>query len=174
MEAVLFEPSAEVAGRLIRNIASNPNLCSRTTILNIALSDSEGLNNFYVSSETFNSGVAGLGHSSNRHEFAVGVQTYTGDGLVEKKMQPPPQLIKIDVEGFEFEVFKGLKNTLLQYHPVIIFEHSLYRLRERNLSIDAVTGFLESLGYAIFNQASNKLIVESDLNNDADFIARPK
>jgi len=29
LEAILFEPSAEVAGRLIRNIASNPDLCSR-------------------------------------------------------------------------------------------------------------------------------------------------
>ncbi len=33
LEAVLFEPSAEVAGRLIRNLANNPDLCSRVTLL---------------------------------------------------------------------------------------------------------------------------------------------
>lgn len=172
IEAVLFEPSPEVAGRLIRNISNNPDLCSRTTILNIALSDSEGLNNFYVSNETYNSGVAGLGNSHNRYEFAVGVQTYTGDSLVESKKICPPQLIKIDVEGFEIEVFKGLKNTLLQYRPTIIFEHSLYRLKERNQSNNSVTSFLEGLGYSIYDQSSNKKIIESDLNRDADFIAR--
>jgi FkbM family methyltransferase len=172
LEAVLFEPSAEVAGRLIRNTANNPDLCSRTTILNIALSDSEGINNFYVSNETFNSGVAGLGHSHNRYEFAVGVQTYTGDSLVESKKFLPPQLIKIDVEGFELEVFKGLKNTLMQYHPTIIFEHSLYRLEERKQSKNSVTSFLEGIGYSIYDQSSNKKIIESDLNSDADFIAR--
>ena len=174
LEAVLFEPSAEVAGRLIRNIANNPELCLRSKILNVALSDSEGINNFYVSNEAFNSGVAGLGRSHNRHEFAVGVQTYTGDSLVGSKKYAPPQLIKIDVEGFELEVFKGLKNTLLQYHPTIIFEHSLYRLRERNQPINSVTSFLEELGYSIYSQLTNKKIIDSDLYSDADFIARER
>jgi len=172
LQVVLFEPSAEVAGRLIRNLANNPELCSRATILNIALSDTEGINNFYVSNEAFNSGVAGLGHSHNRYEFAVGVQTYSGDSLVESKKYTPPQLIKIDVEGFELEVFKGLKNTLLQYHPAIIFEHSLYRLKERNQSKNSVTIFLESLGYSIFSLSTNKKIIEKDLDIDDDFIAR--
>jgi len=172
LEAVLFEPSAEVAGRLIRNLANNPDLCSRAVILNIALSDSDGINNFYISNETANSGVAGLGHSHNRYKFAVGVQTYTGDSLVESKKYLPPELIKIDVEGFELEVFKGLKKTLLQHQPIIIFEHCLYRLKERNQPANSVTSFLESLGYSIYNQSSNIKISEADLNRDADFIAR--
>jgi FkbM family methyltransferase len=157
---------------LIRNLAHNPDLHSRVTILSIALSDSEGINNFYVSNETFNSGVAGLGHSKNRYKFAVGVQTYTGDSLVELKKYTPPQLIKIDVEGYEFEVFKGLKNTLIKYHPIIIFEHSVYRLKERNQPKNTVTNFLETLGYSVYNQLSNKKITENDLDNDSDFIAR--
>jgi FkbM family methyltransferase len=172
LEAVLFEPSAEVAGRLIRNLAHNPDLYSRVTILTIALSDSEGINNFHVSNETFNSGVSGLGYSENRYKFAVGVQTYTGDSLVESKKFAPPQLIKIDVEGYELEVFKGLKNTLSKYHPIIIFEHSVYRLKERNQPIDTVTKFLETLGYSVYSQLSNKKIIENDLDSDSDFIAR--
>lgn len=172
LEAVMFEPSAEVAGRLIRNLAHNPDLCSRVKVLTIALSDSEGINNFYVSNESFNSGVAGLGHSDNRHKFAVSVQTYTGDSLVYSKKYVPPQLIKIDVEGYELEVFNGMKNTLSQYHPIIIFEHSVYRLKERNQSKNTVIILLESLGYSVYNQFSNKKITDNDLDNDSDFIAR--
>jgi len=172
LEAVLFEPSPEVAGRLVQNLSNNSELCSRATILNIALSSSVGINNFFVSNETLNSGVAGLGVSHNRHQFAIGVQTYTGDSIVEINKYAPPQLIKIDVEGFELEVFKGLENTLKQYHPTIIFEHSLYRFKERNQSLNTVTSFLESLGYSIYNQLSSQKIIEDDLQSDGDFIAR--
>ena len=172
LEAVLFEPSPEVAGRLIYNLSINPDLYSRTTILNIALSDSVRINNFFVSNETFNSGVAGLGQSQNRHQFPIGVQTYTGDYLVETNKYAPPQLIKIDVEGFELEVFKGLENTLKQFHPVIIFEHSLYRFKERGQVTNTVISYLESLGYSIYSQLSNQKIIDNDLASDNDFIAR--
>ena len=172
LQAVLFEPSAEVAGRLIRNISMNPSLSSRATILNLALSDKVGLANFYTSNETSNSGVAGLGDSHNRFKFSVGVQAYTGDALIEKNYCPVPELIKIDVEGFELEVFKGLSDTLKKYHPIIIFEHSIYRLKERNLGKDEVTKYLESLGYKIFKQATNEIITFDDLNIDDDFVAK--
>ena len=83
-----------------------------------------------------------------------------------------PVFIKIDVEGFEQEVLKGLKNTLIEFKPTIIFEHSLYRLNERGHRKDSVTNYLESLGYKIYKQNSAIKIKESDLDNDADFIAR--
>ena len=140
--------------------------------MNKALSDREGISNFFVNNETFNSGTAGLGHSHNRYEFAIGVQTYTGDSLVRFKKCKPPQLIQIDVEGFEIEVLKGLKNTLQKYHPTILFEHSLYRLKERNEQKNKVTKFLESLGYSIYNQLNNKKLAKNDLNSDTDFIAK--
>lgn len=172
LKVILFEPSAEVAGRLIRNLSNNPDLFQRSMIMNIALSDSDGINDFYVSNETFNSGVAGLGHSHNRFQFAVGVQAYTGDSLVGSKKCPVPELIKIDVEGFELEVLKGLKKTLIQFHPPIFFEHAIYRLKERKHAQDQVTNFLESLGYAIFRLSDNKKITSADLARDADFVAR--
>jgi FkbM family methyltransferase len=172
MHATLFEPSAEVAGRLIRNLSINPELAQRATVMNVALADSNGVGNFYVSNETFNSGVAGLGHSHNRFQFAVRVQTYTGDSLVSSGMCPIPELLKIDVEGFELEVLKGLEKTLLERHPTIFFEHAIYRLNERNQPKDAVTQFLESLGYTLYRSSDNKKVTAADLERDDDLIAR--
>jgi FkbM family methyltransferase len=172
LRAVLFEPSAEVAGRLIRNLSNNPDLFQRATIVNVALSESEGICNFFVSNETFNSGVAGLGHSHNRFQFAVRVQAYPGDRLVDTGICPVPQLIKIDVEGFELEVFRGLRATLERHRPTIVFEHSLYRLRERNQDSSSVTSFLESLGYAVYRLSDGLRVTPDDLGHDADFIAR--
>jgi FkbM family methyltransferase len=172
LTSVLFEPSAEVAGRLIRNLSINPNLLGRAIVMNVALSDNEGLTEFYVSNEPFNSGTAGLGLSHNRFQFPVHVQTYTGDGLIASGKCPIPDLIKIDVEGFEINVFRGLQHTLMKHHPPILFEHSLYRLKERDGTHDEVTRFLESLGYTVFRLSDNKPITPADLDKDADFIAR--
>lgn len=172
LKSVLFEPSAEVAGRLIRNLANNPDILPRSIIMNIALSDNEGLTSFYVSNEPFNSGTAGLGFSHNRFQFPVGVQTYTGDSLIASEKCPIPDIIKIDVEGFEIGVFKGLRKTLMNHRPTIIFEHNIYRLKERGLAHDEVTRFLESLDYAIFRLSDNGPVTFADLDKDADFIAR--
>ena len=172
LHAVLFEPSAEVAGRLIRNVSINPDVAQRATIMNVALSDSTGIGNFYASSETFNSGVAGLGHSHNRFQFAVRVHTCTGDGLVSSGTCPAPELIKIDVEGFELEVLNGLQRTLIDHRPTILFEHSLYRLKERHQPRNAVTSFLASLGYTLHRSSDGRPITPADLDRDDDLIAR--
>lgn len=172
LRAVLFEPSAEVAGRLIHNVTGNPELAARTMVMNVALSDSTGLCSFYVSNEPFNSGTAGLGLSHNRFQMPVWVQAYTGDSLVAAGKCPPPDCLKIDVEGFEIEVFRGLRETLAKHHPTILFEHSIYRLEERKLPRSEVADFLKSLGYAIFSVADDKRIEWSDLDADHDFVAR--
>jgi hypothetical protein len=139
--------------------------------MNMALSDSDGIKSFYVSNEPFNSGTAGLGFSHNRFQFPVRVQGYTGDSLVASKVCPIPDLIKIDVEGFEAEVLKGLTRTLIEHHPSINFEHSIYRLKERRQANDDVTKFLESLGYSICRLTDNQRVTPADLERDNDFWA---
>jgi FkbM family methyltransferase len=173
LSSILFEPSAEVAGRLVRNLSINPDLLGRAKIMNVALSDGEGLTEFYVSNEPFNSGTAGLGFSHNRFRFPVNVQAYTGDSLIAAGKCSAPHLIKIDVEGFEINVFRGLRQTLAKYHPPIVFEHSLYRLRERGSPADEVTGFLKSMGYAVLRLSDRMPVTDADLDRDADFIACP-
>jgi FkbM family methyltransferase len=172
LTSVLFEPSAEVAGRLIRNLSINPDILDRAKVMNVALSDSEGLTEFYVSNEPFNSGTAGLGHSHNRFQFPISVQAYTGDSLIAAGKCPVPDIIKIDVEGFEINVFKGLQQTLVKHHPPILFEHSLYRLKERNSAHDETARFLQSLGYTVFRLTDNKPVTSDDLDRDADFMAK--
>ena len=172
LSAVLFEPSAEVAGRLINNISNNPDVVSRCNIMNIGLASADGLAAFYVSNETTNSGLAGLGFSQNRFQFPIHIQTYAGDTLIAQGKCPIPEIIKIDVEGFEIDVFKGMRETLSKHHPTIIFEHANYRLKERGLAQNEVTGYLESLGYKINRLADDQPVAPADLAVDSDFIAR--
>ena len=174
LHVVLFEPSAEVAGRLIRNLGNNPDLSGRAVVMNIALSNSAGLTRFFVSGESENSGVGGLVSSANRNPLPVWVQSLPGDGLVQDGTCAAPQLIKIDVEGFEIEVLKGLERTLRAHHPPVLFEHSVYRFKERQRPLDEVVTYLQSLGYSVYALESNQPIAADDLGRDADWIARAK
>ena len=52
-----------------------------------------------------------------------------------------PDIIKIDVEGAELGVLKGLRNTIIRSHPALLVETRDW---------DGVTAFLADLGYAPF------------------------
>jgi FkbM family methyltransferase len=54
-------------------------------------------------------------------------------------------LLKIDVEGAEFEVFKGAERILRQHAPLLVFECENRHLAPGN--VQDVFSYLESLGY---------------------------
>lgn len=53
----------------------------------------------------------------------VEIQIRRGDAFRAELRLPAPHVIKIDVEGFEPEVFAGLSQTIAEAHPVIFYEH---------------------------------------------------
>jgi FkbM family methyltransferase len=54
--------------------------------------------------------------------FSFNVITEPGDPVIEELSPPAISAIKIDVEGFELEVLRGLKGTLMQHRPLVICE----------------------------------------------------
>ena len=62
----------------------------------------------------------------NREEVRgekVTVPVRSGDSLLREKGAVVPDVIKIDVEGFEPQVIAGLAGTIRAHRPVIFFEH---------------------------------------------------
>ncbi len=53
----------------------------------------------------------------------VSIQVRRGDAYRSEKSLPPPDLIKIDVEGFEPQVIEGLAETIRDHRPLILIEH---------------------------------------------------
>lgn len=170
----LFEPSPAVMGTLIQNLTINTELIKQCNLYCIALSNQNNLDKLFTSNEVFNSGVGGLGLSSNREKFGVYLNTYTGDYLIKEFGLEIPQIIKIDVEGFEIEVLEGLKETIKKYKPIILFEHSLKRLKVRDRAKEEVFVFLKFFGYKFYETHNNQQIFESNLNKNLDIIALTK
>lgn len=162
--AVAFEPSPAVAGRLLRNLDLNPELHSRCTVLPTALSDADGWVPFFPSNEAENSGIGGLALAANRKAFGPRVLAQRADAIAERFGYP--DAIKIDVEGFEPEVLSGF-GEILRRDCFIIFEHQQYRLAERGLSITLVPDLLREAGFEIYDVEGGP----ADYDRDCDLIA---
>lgn len=58
--------------------------------------------------------------------------------------------VKMDVEGFELEVLRGMRELLERDHPVILGEFNATWLRERGEDLPAHLGKLDAMGYDVF------------------------
>lgn len=65
------------------------------------------------------------------------------DKLIEKLKIKRIDLIKIDIEGYEYDALLGLKSTLKKYKPKIAVEIHSFDLKEK------IENFLKKLGYKL-------------------------
>ena len=96
----------------------------KQTIHHVALSDYQGKTEFHhVTSNPAYSGINKREYVKEESIELIEVEVNTIDHLVDKNQSV--SLIKIDVEGGEFQVLKGAINTIKRETPVIVFEHGL-------------------------------------------------
>jgi hypothetical protein len=61
----------------------------------------------------------------------------------------PPTLVKIDVEGAELDVLQGMKQTLAQYQPLVVYEIDAKQEASFERKQQAVADFWQSQSYRI-------------------------
>ena len=80
-------------------------------------------------------------HSNSEKNLRV--KCFSVDGLLEQGY-PTPDIIKIDVEGAEFDVLRGAEQTIKKYHPkILLATHDCHIPGVRKLCVD----YLHQLGY---------------------------
>lgn len=145
-----FEPLDHLREKAAKNLQLNS--VSNVTLLPFALSDTEGEGEFAIDKNSWNQGAFSLNNQSGNERQKISIKI--ADELEEIRQMEKLKLIKIDVEGFEFNVLKGLKQTLAKHKPRLIFEYDEnYWMRNAQRG-DACFSFLQDLGYTLYQVTS--------------------
>lgn len=142
----VFEPVDESADTI--ELALQARRTPNVTLHRFAVSDREGTGTMHV--------MRGKGHSSlgpaktSRLLYKAEAPTRTLDNMARELGLTSIDFLKIDVEGYEEEVFRGAAN-LLQRQAIkgIVFEVNRGVLRRLGRSIKPVIEALRSAGYSI-------------------------
>ena len=150
-----YKPNPECVERIRKNLELNE--FKNVKILNKALSDSHQTKKFYVGKQH---ALSSLHEGSELMELdkTITVQVSTLDTEIQSlKIKPENiSLIKIDVEGHEFNVFRGMTG-LLKYKPTIIFENNPLAMKECGYSlIDIWENFIQGSEYDLYYLNSKK------------------
>jgi FkbM family methyltransferase len=114
---VFFEPNPEMFKLSKQALAPFEKIDGQQ----LALSDSSGEVSFTVTPESTKGTIEAT--RTNRSGRIIEVQCATSDELILESRVPIPDLIKIDTEGHELSVIRGLSKTIEMHKPIIFFEH---------------------------------------------------
>lgn len=70
---------------------------------------------------------------------------------LDRIIDEPVKLIKIDVEGCELMVLKGAIKLLKKYHPLVIIEVNDFALEQMGTTTEEVFMFMSELGYDVYD-----------------------
>jgi FkbM family methyltransferase len=141
---VSFEPSPTMAP-IITELSQRNNLGSRIQVQNLAIGDTVGIVSF-ASEETGFVQVC----SSNINTPKIDVKVTTIDEQCQA-LNLVPDLLKIDVEGFELEALQGASKLLANHRPIILMEIHLNYLEERGIEAKQITDLLENANYKFWS-----------------------
>ena len=141
-----FEPYPPNFDALIENVKAND---SRNIVetYNIAMSDSNESVEFFVFYEGVGSTANSL-HSEGKNREKIVVDSKRGDELRNQDINP--DVVKIDVEGAELKVLKGMESMLDDGIPRVIYcEVHQNSLPKMGGSPDEVKELIEGHGYNV-------------------------
>jgi len=136
-----FEPYPPSFKRLMENIKLNN--WKNVHAYQLALSDSTKEEKFYVSKSGV---VSGSSFALRRDSICITVKAKPLDDIIKANID----LVKIDVEGAELEVLKGMEKTLAKGKAKIICEVHPKDISLLGYDISEITNLLRKHGYKIY------------------------
>jgi FkbM family methyltransferase len=151
-QVVAFEPMADIAASLERNIADNH--LDHVVLARLGLADAISSAPIYAScgqgqSDEENHGLGSLyGGDSPANSPVQNIQLTTLDAYLQEHPVSRLDVIKIDIEGAELPCLKGAARTLQRHRPILIIEIQEQTSMVAGYHQEDILDYLESFGYA--------------------------
>lgn len=174
-EVYSFEPVPEYYQRLQKMARMNPDY--KIIINQCALGETEGIAQIDITGHAnigFNTMVPGFMKPGDRKQ-SINVPVRRLDNYIKEHKLSNVALIKIDVEGFEFQVLKGLKDCLINpnFRPTILCEITPQVYSLMGYQLKDLFDYMKEFGYSSFNM-DNKRIVWSDIKELNNVLFKPR
>jgi FkbM family methyltransferase len=150
---ICFEPDATNRRLLELNIARNQ--LRNVQLMPLAMSSESGTATFRSdpitgSTGSLETGASFIGEHYGQATVEITVEVRTVDGLVAEGA-PPPDFMKIDVEGHEWKVLQGGRQTLAAHRPLLLMEVTA--------NAQAIGDFLAELRYELISPVAGQKLL---------------
>jgi FkbM family methyltransferase len=153
-----FEPNPDCVALIERHLRLND--IANVWVHACALSERRGtLDLNLTSAHTGTATLADVEGAVKR----IAVDVEVGDDVLAARDSRPVDLVKIDVEGFELHVLKGLHRTLANDRPFVITELIEEQLAKAGTSVREVSELLFGNGYEAFGIGSARQFLRHEL-----------
>lgn len=142
-----FEPLPDNIDALRHNIDLNG--FTNVTLIPSAVAEQMGTGELLVADYSGGSALSTANAPPPDMIGKIDVDTVSVDVLVDAGKIRPPSMIKVDVEGAEIGVFKGMTETLRQFQPQVLYEIDDSQLAEFEKKAVECKKFLENQNYVV-------------------------
>lgn len=151
-----FEASEQACRVLIENVSCN-RVSDIVVPINAVVAERSGdVLDFYWE---YQSGGASTIYGHLGHTFAIKKCTLSLDDFCQRQGLRP-ELVKIDVEGGEERVLRGMRNIMRQIRPPIVVEVHRWPHEDLGSRAVAVWGLAQEVGYRVFHLSERAFLDE--------------
>ena len=170
VEVVAFEPQTALAAAITSSTRLNG--MNNVKVVQAIVGDAARWTELYVAPASIH--ASGVADSGRPNIGTVQTQMVAIDDLVEAAEIPPPDMVKIDVEGSEHLVFQGAHRTLRAHLPHIFLEYDArtdpgMRVRHQVEQLVGDRDELEVFGHAANDKVSGRPYSWFRMRSEADW-----
>lgn len=141
-----FEPVPENASAIRHNL--NLNHFQNVTLVEKAVAEADGQAELLVTSYSGGATLASAG-SPPDVQRTITVDVISIDSGLKQGLWDAPDVVKVDVEGAELSVLRGMADTLRRCRPILVYEVDDERQEALDQKQAEIAAFLRELGYRL-------------------------
>lgn len=168
---ISVEPTKRMFEILQQNVKLNE--FSNVKLFNVGLGDEEKKMPIYTSSENmghevWNEGLFRLFPNKNVNVLLEEITVVPFDKVAKENNIQNIDIIKIDVEGAELFVLKGLAQVLKLFKPKLLIEISKEAFENAGYTVTDISNYIRNHGYTTFGFDFNNKLYQIDIERESN------